>query len=725
MQKNILRRLLIGIGLGLTTAVFILLITEVIFPDFFDNFEAKSLDLRYATRIKMLEQERGGQTIDDIVIVDIDNRSLNQFGRFHQWPRDYYSEIIKYLSESGALVIGFDVLFMEHDIDRMADTLLVRSTRDAGNVCHSLSFSKAEPDAFLYKMDTPPAQLDSSRFSYRFTEDLINHFPPAERFDGKFFRLYNASSRLGFVNFQPDNDSVIRKMPLFMNFAGQLYPSLALAMVLFLYDVAEQQIEIQPGQFVRLNIPADDGTEQITIPVDDRGQMLINFMGSYQTFRYISFYDVWAKRVPPEFFDGKIVLVGASAAGLYDLRPVPFQNAFPGVEIHANILFNIMTQSFIHQNSKLMSYVILALVCMLIGSIAPFFRVRINIPIILIISAGFIYLTFYLFNNYNLWIENVRPMLGILFCHIAILTYRYLDESKDKRKIKGMFQHYIAAPVVHELLKNPGMLKLGGERKVATAFFSDIKNFTTVSENLEPEALVSVLNEYLSAMTDIILRYDGYLDKYEGDAIVAVFGVPVEQTDHAVRACNAALDMRKQLVIMRQIWKRENKPAFEARIGINSGPMIAGNIGGKNRFDYTVIGDSVNIASRLEGANKMYATSILISEDTFQQVYDKFWCRELDFIRVKGKNKPVRIYELIGRKSEEIDPVRSSSLEYFLKGLEIYRKQDWIHAYDMFQKALSLNQQDGPSQEFIRRCKFFIENPRTSDWDGVFELRDK
>ncbi len=725
MRKNIPRRLLIGNILGLTTALIIILITEVIFPGIFDNFEAKSLDLRYYTKIKKLEKARGGQTIDDMVIIDIDNRSLNQFGRYHQWPRDYYTEIIKYLAKSDALVVGFDILFMEHDIDRVADMLLIKATRQAGNVCHAISFSKAEPDAFLYKMEVPPTALDTASFSYLFSEDVIKQFPQADRFDGKVFELYNAAQKLGFANFQPDNDSVIRKMPLFMNFTGELYPSLAMAMILFLYDVQNNEIEIQPGKYVCIKVESEEDGEQINIPIDNQGQMLINYMGSYQTFRYISFYDVWAKRVPPEFFQGKVVLVGASAAGLYDLRPVPFQTAFPGVEIHANILFNILEQNFIYQNSKLLSSTILILLCMVIGSIAPFFRMRINIPIILIITAGFVYATFFLFNSYNLWVENVTPIIGIMFCHLAVLTYRYLDESKDKRKIKGMFQHYISATVVNELLKNPGMLKLGGERKVATAFFSDIKDFTSLSENLEPEELVSVLNEYLSAMTETILKYEGYPDKYAGDAIVSVFGIPVKQDDHAVRACNAALDMRKQLVILRQIWKREGKPSFESRIGINSGPMIAGNIGGKNRFDYTAIGDSVNLASRLEGANKMYGTSIIISEETFYLAHEKFWCRELDFIRVKGKIKPVRIYELIGRKPDEIDPIRSSSLEYFLKGLEIYRKRDWIHAYDMFQKALTLNPQDGPSHEFIRRCKIFIENPRPVSWDGVFELREK
>lgn len=725
MRNNRLQRLFVGVVLGLSVAIIVIIISEIIFPGIFENFEAKTVDLRFQTKIKLLEHARQSEKIDDIVIIDIDNRSLNQFGRYQQWPRDHYTEIINYLIESGALIVGFDILFMEPDIDRMADTLLVRATRTAGNVCHSFSFSSAEPDAFLYKMEAPPAQLDALKFSYRFSKEITHAFPEQDRFDGKFFSLYHAARKIGFANFQPDNDSVIRKIPLFMNFAGELYPSLALAMALFLFDVQNSEIHIEPGKNIRLDVDSEDGVKPLVIPVDGQGQMLINYLGTYQTFRYISFYDVWARRVPPEFFAGKIVLVGASVAGLYDLRPVPFQNAFPGVEIHATILHNILTQNFITTNSKLMSWLILVALCLLVSVIAPFFRLRITIPLLFGIASGFVYLTFYLFNHQNFWVEIVRPIISIAFSYVAMISYHLIHANKDRKKIKTMFQHYISATVVNELLKNPDMLKLGGERRIATAFFSDIKNFTTVSENLEPEKLVSVLNEYLSAMTDIVLRYEGYLDKYEGDAIVAIFGVPVEQQNHAVLACNTALDMLKELAILRAMWKRENKPAFYVRIGINSGPMIAGNIGGKNRFDYTVIGDSVNLASRLEGANKMYGTSIIISEDSFNQVHDKFWCRELDLIRVKGKNKPVRIYELIGKKTEEMIPVRSSALEYFLRGLEIYRQRDWIQAFNMFQKALSLYPEDGPSQEFIRRCKHFIEFPRPVDWDGIFELREK
>jgi adenylate cyclase len=330
-----------------------------------------------------------------------------------------------------------------------------------------------------------------------------------------------------------------------------------------------------------------------------------------------------------------------------------------------------------------------------------------------------------MFENRTVCLETVRPVIGSFTCIITVLAYRFTREQKDKKHIKEMFQHYISASVVNELLRKPEMLSLGGEKKIATAFFSDIKNFTTIAETLEPEDLVSLLNEYFTIMTDIILYYEGYLDKYQGDAIIAMFGIPIEQEDHALRACNAALDMQDELQKLHRKWESNGKPSLEIRIGINSGPMIAGNIGGKKRFDYTAIGDSVNLASRLEGANKMYGTDIIISEDTFDLVGEKIWVRELDFIRVKGKMEPVRIYEVLGKKTDKIDNVRGSSLEYFLQGLELYRQRNWVAAYDWFQKSLQLNPADGPAQEFIRRCKIFIENPRPDNWDGVFNLRRK
>jgi adenylate cyclase len=725
MSKNILKRLLIGILLGLLTAALVILSTHILFPTVFNNFEFQTLDLRFTSKIHKLEQARKGEKIEEIVIVDIDNRSLNKLGRFHQWPRDYYAEITNYLSKSNALAIGFDILFMEQDTSHVTDSLFVRATRNAQNVFHALSFSKAEKDAFLYKMDQPPEGLKYENYSFPFPLDIQNNFPAAERFDGKFLDLYNASRKLGFANYQPDEDSVIRKMPLFMNFAGRLYPSLPLAIIFYILNILPDQISILSNELVQLKVISEQGTSYLNIPIEEKGQMLINYSGTYQSFRYISFYDVLTHRVPEDFFVDKIVLIGASAPGLEDIRPVPFQQAFPGVEIHANIIYNILNQNFIYTKPTYINYLLVILLCLIIAIISSFNKMWISVPLLIVIAAGFIYSTFYSFTYNSLWVENVRPVIGMVFSLVAVLGYKYFSEVKDKKRIKSMFQNYLSPSVVNELLHNPKMLDLGGERKIATSFFSDIKSFTSFSENLQPEELVTYLNEYLSAMTDVILKYDGYLDKYEGDAIVAVFGIPVEQRDHALRACLAAIDMQNRLVKLRKRWKKQGKPLFETRIGINSGPMIAGNIGGTNRFDYTAIGDSVNLASRLEGANKIYGTSIMISEATFGAVSKHLWCRELDFIRVKGKAKPVRIYEIIDRKKNELGNVQKAFLEYYLKGLESYRKRELNTAQNNFQKALEIYPPDGPSLEFVRRCKFFTENPLPENWDGVFKMTSK
>ncbi|HNY93035.1 MAG TPA: adenylate/guanylate cyclase domain-containing protein, partial [bacterium] len=252
-----------------------------------------------------------------------------------------------------------------------------------------------------------------------------------------------------------------------------------------------------------------------------------------------------------------------------------------------------------------------------------------------------------------------------------------------------------------------------------------IRNFTTVSENLTPEILVAQLNDYLTGMTEVVFKYQGYLDKYEGDAIMAVYGVPVEMQDHARRACLAALEMQRELVGLRERWRREHKPEFHVRMGINSGPMIAGNIGGKERFDYTVIGDSVNLASRLEGANKNYGTSIMISEFTRELLGDEFPLRELDLLRVKGKNQPVRVYELLGSSAAAVSAEKRQAIAAYEEGLTLYRQKKWDAAEAAFQRALAADPEDGPSQTYIERCRYFRVNPVEENWDGVFEMKTK
>ncbi len=723
MNLKLSHHLAIGVGLGLAATVFVIALTYLLWPGLFKDFEAKSLDLRYMKRLQTLYERRQGSSIEDIIIVDIDNRSLEKLGRFDQWPRNYHSQLIDYVSEGGALALGFDVLFMEADKIKMTDSSLIASTAKSGIVYHSMAFSMADPDAFLYPMTTPPTGFEAERYSLILPTMAGRQSKRADRMDGKVVNLYNAAAGIGFANFSPDNDSVIRTMPMFLTFADRQYTALSLAIVAGVLGVRIPDIQIVPGKEIILRPPGSDRV--FRIPIDSRNRMLINYQGTFQTFRYISYYDVLMQRLPKETFEGKIVLVGTSAAGLSDIRPVPFQDAFPGVEVHANIIYNILNQQYITRQGGLFAVANVLLLAAIIALLAILLKPWLSALLMVVISGSYSYAAGAWFAADAFWLELVRPGLAILFSFLFVYMYRYMDEERNKRYIKGMFQHYLTASVVDELLRRPDMLKLGGERRVASAFFSDIKNFTTVSESLPAEELVMQLNEYLTAMTEIVLKYEGYLDKYEGDAIMAIFGVPVDQTDHANRACLAALEMQEVLIQLRKDWQAQGKPEWHVRMGVNSGPMIAGNIGGKDRFDYTVIGDSVNLASRLEGANKAYGTQIMISEFTKELLDGEWILRELDLLRVKGKTKGVRVFEIVAEGKSKITENQMHLLSEYMKGLQAYQAQDWKGAVAAFKRALAINPDDGPSQTYLERCEFFVENPVPKDWDGVFEMKTK
>jgi len=724
-QSKLHKRIIIGALLGLIATISVILLTQTLLSSLFDGIEAKTLDWRYTQRLKRLYDERQGATIDDIIIVDIDNRSLEKLGRFEQWPRTYHAQLIDYLTKAGALAVGFDILFMEHDKKPSVDKAFVAATANSNIVYHSMAFSSANPDAFLYPMKTPPAGFDAKRFSLSLAPEVSEHFRTVDRMDGKFIELYNAAAGIGFANFTPDNDSVIRTMPMFLNFAGRQYMALSLAIVLGVLNADESNIKVIPGEEIVIQPPGGSAEDSFRIPINREGRILISYQGTFQTFRYISYYDVLMHRVPPETFEGRIVLVGTSAPGLSDIRPVPFQDAFPGVEIHANIIYDILSQEFITRQSKTLAFGNLILLAMLIAVIAMLLKPWQSALLGILLSGGYAFYATNIFASHAFWIDFIKPIITLFFAYLFVFMYRYVDEERNKRFIKNIFQYYLSASVVDELLRHPDKLKLGGDRRIATAFFSDIKNFTTVSEKLEPEALVRQLNEYLSVMTDIVLKYEGYLDKYEGDAIMAIFGVPVDQQDHARRACLSALEMQEVLVHLRKRWKSRGEPEFHVRIGINSGPMIAGNIGGENRFDYTVIGDAVNLASRLEGANKTYGTNIMISEFTKELLDDSLVLRELDMIRVKGKTKPVRIYEVMARNKSDLSNAQLILLDEFQKGLEAYRRRKWDEAIRFFKNALLAVPEDGPAKAYIERCNYFIKHSVPKEWDGVFEMKTK
>jgi adenylate cyclase len=316
------------------------------------------------------------------------------------------------------------------------------------------------------------------------------------------------------------------------------------------------------------------------------------------------------------------------------------------------------------------------------------------------------------------------PLLNLVLTYTGITGYRYMTEEREKKKVRGAFQHYLTASVVEQMLKNPEKLRLGGEKKDLTVLFSDIRGFTSISEHMTPEALVKFLNEYLTQMTDIIFKYDGLLDKYMGDAIMAIWGAPLDQPDHAPRACYTALDMVDELRVLQGKWTADGMPRLNIGIGINAGPMVVGNMGSDRRFDYTVMGDSVNLGSRLEGLNKVYGTNIIVSEMTYERVREEILGRELDSVRVKGKDQPVKIYELIVRRSQASSE-QKVRVEEFHAALADYRNRQWPRARQTFQAILEKQPHDGAAKLYVERCQALEKNPPPDDWDGVYTLTTK
>lgn len=339
------------------------------------------------------------------------------------------------------------------------------------------------------------------------------------------------------------------------------------------------------------------------------------------------------------------------------------------------------------------------------------------------ILALYITMNLFLFHRYSLWLDVVYPALAVLTVYVGVTAYKYVTEEREKKKVRDAFQFYLTSSVINEMLKDPAKLKLGGEKKELSVLFSDIRGFTTISEGMAPEMLVQLLNEYLTAMTGVVFRYNGLLDKYMGDAIMAVFGAPLDQPDHAVRACRTALSMMEELRKFRGKWKAEGRPVLDIGIGINSGEMVVGNMGSEMRFDYTVMGDSVNLGSRLEGINKEYGTHIIVSEYTYGQIKDHFVCRELDSVRVKGKQFAVRIYELIAEG--KADDERYAFIGIFNEGVVKYKLGLWDEAAASFEKVLSVRPADRPSELYIRRCKELKRMPPEGAWDGVYVMTRK
>jgi adenylate cyclase len=736
------------------------------------DYELRTLDSRFILRGARKGDER-------IVIVAIDQETINRL----RWPfpRFQHAKLLDILCKDGARAIGMDIFFPFKDPTAPANVLtdLQKQMTDLGYTPDAAAFSKieeftkqADSDAQFAKslkacgnvtlgheffekeeqqqgMDPqtiadyneilayqafPQIRKATSKERYRFFVEHPEY--PGQQLDAKGIlpnlKIFaDASKYAGFINSFADSDSTFRRMPLIYRYPEKVrtqleenfFPSLAV-------QTTRTYLNAGPDDTIFFFDQLGPSSLQLgnhTIHPDRSGQVLVNFAGPSKSYETYPFSEVVEGKLPPGTFKDKIVYIGITAAGIIsDIRPTPFEKqSYPGVEIHANVSDNILHDDFLRRGySEEYTNMVLVLFCgVVMGLVFVIMPATLGWAGFL---GGLVLLLAYVYTQFSWhgrWVDVVIPSFTLIANFVGITSYRVIFEEREKRKVRGAFGMYVHPGLIGQMLKDPGLLKLGGEETELTVMFSDVRGFTSISEKLTPQQLVELLNEYLTAMSDTIMATWGTVDKYEGDAIMAFWGRPYPQTDHAERACKACLAMNEELNVLNKKWKSEGKQELNIGIGLNTGPMVVGNMGSLKRFNYTVMGDAVNLGARLEGQNKEYGTRILISEGTYAKVGNLFVCRELDLIRVKGKNKPVAIYELMAsiEEAKRLEPL----VQVFAEGLHAYRRGKFQAALEIFEDILSAYPNDGPAKVFAKRSKLYANEPPIGAWDGVFTATSK
>jgi adenylate cyclase len=701
-----------GTFIGLLAWVLVLLLYS---GNIFESYELKTYD-----QLCRLEANRSPAP-EEVVLIVVDQNSLTaaqKDGVNWPWPRQMYAPILQFCAAGGAKAVAFDILFTEPSSYGVEDDkLLADALRANGHALLPLFLSRQERPPLAYEKglldrSSIPVKNDSGQDPVSY----LSSIPPIQI-------LAENARALGNVATIPDPDGIYRRIPVVFPYRERWVPSLGLVVFHLLRG---RETAVLEKNSLRL--------QDFSLPLDSRQNFLLFYYSPGKDFRRLSAFNVIQSslalqegRKPiysPETLRDKMVFVGFTAPGLFDLKPTPVSSVTPGMSVHATLLANLLHRDFRVRISPSLSLG-LALVLALAMSITVLLVPGLwQLPLLLLAYGGGLAFLVFISFRHSLWMDGVllASSLGLSFAMSSVFSYA--TEGRQKRQIKQAFSHYMSDLLVQDLLKHPEKLRLGGEKRVLTVFFSDLAGFTSMSEKLTPEEVVTLLNRYLTAMTDIILASGGIIDKYEGDAIMAFWGAPIPQEDHAARGCLAALENQARLAELREEFIRIGLPPVFARIGINTGEMIIGNLGSSQRFDFTVIGDSVNLASRLEGAGKEYGTAILISEETYRHAQAAVEVRELDLLQVKGKQLPVRIYELVAKKGG-LAPGQKRAYELFAEALALYRKQEWEEASRRLQQVLELNPEDGPAKTFIRRCQSYKANPPGPGWDGVYRLTTK
>jgi len=707
------RKLIRGLLAGIVGVILTLMLWAF---GLLDTWEAKSWDWRVALMAKP------GKATSNIRLILLDQKSLEWGkevnGLTWPWPREVYGAIVNFCKRSGAKAVAFDVLFTDSSSYGVEDdAAFAQAISDFGHVALATFLSNQSgnhphwpeivPRPSFQVIGLDPWQKNAAGKVRTFTQSSL----PVEE-------LARQAAVLCNVSLQPDPDGIFRKVDLVSIFDDKALPSLGLGVFL----------AANPGATLEFS-PRHLKVGEREIPIDADGDAILRYRGPSGTHRMYSAAAVLQSEIQiingekpniqdPNAFKDKYVMFGFSAPGLYDLRPSPISGVYPGVEIYATLLDNFLSGDFIRQPPTFVIVTLLFILSLICAVSVSHFR---SVSGSVIAITAFISLPVLLsFGAYQqgYWLPLVVQEIAIVVTIGLVLVINFATEGRQKRFIKNAFKHFLSPAVIDQLILHPERLKLGGERRVISIFFSDLQSFTSISENLDPEALIELLNDYLSAMTHIIHEEGGTIDKYEGDAIIAFWNAPLEIPDHAVKVVRAALRCQAKLAEMRPAFRKRIGTDMHMRIGINTGSAVVGNLGSDTRFDYTVIGDAVNLAARLEGANKQFGTFTMISQSTYDLVHMHFKTRELAKLTVVGRHEPVTVYEPM--MSDDYEP-RKDIFETFKRGLDLFYKGDMAQGENVFAE---IQAHDPAAQAYAQKCQSLLGTELT-DWHGVWIMKTK
>jgi adenylate cyclase len=636
---------------------------------------------------------------------------------------NYDKQFAEAIQKFGRVVLGNYFLYTEADLRGVTDAQLDRYA----NLIAFFTFPQVRPEASAKGAgDEGGEQGRLKLIEFYETANLVPRGAEAntEVLTGAVAQEQGA----GFFNVSIDPDGVVRRLPLALPYGRSadpkdwdIYASIDVQALRIFLGVSIQDTVLNYGA---AGVSSVEFGKNLVVHPDHVSRMTVDFHGPARTYPYVSFADAALGKFPRGSFKNKIVLVGASATGIGDLRVTPYGSLdFPGVEIHANMIDNMLNKQFLLRGADQ------ALADL--GWIF-FFGIPLGMWLAVVqprwmalgflLAAPFAAINYWAFRH-EWWLNFTVPLLFTLVPNVSLVAlYRVLVEEQEKRKVRGAFQQYVSPEVIRRLLSDPERVK--PRKTPITILFSDVRGFTTISEALDAQELANLLNSYLTEMTRIIFRNRGTLDKYIGDAVMAIWGAPFDEPEHASRCCKAALEMLSRLAELQQTWRERGLPALEIGIGINTGVASVGNMGSALRYGYTAMGDAVNLASRLEGLNKEYGTRVIISESTYAGVRgDALVTRELDLIRVKGKVQPVTIYEVLS--PEMIANGGQDLVELFTRGHAAYRQREWNNARQIFEAVLARWPGDGPAHVFLSRCEQYLAEAPEADWDGVYEMKHK